>query len=52
MESACTYILHIKASDFKMNEEEFNHKRNEYAKIYENKDINNNGNNNIYKTKT
>ena len=52
MESACTYILHIKASDFKMNEEEFNNKRNEYAKIYENKDINNNGNNNIYKTKT
>ena len=52
MESACTYILHIKASDFKMNEEEFNNKRNEYAKIYENKDINNNGNNNINKTKT
>ena len=52
MESACTYILHIKASDFKMNEEEFNNKRNEYAKIYENKDIINNGNNNIYKTKT
>ena len=52
MESACTYILHIKASDFKMNEEEFNNKRNEYAKIYENKDINNNDNNNIYKTKT
>ena len=52
MESACTYILHIKASDFKMNEEEFNNKRNEYAKIYENKDIINNDNNNIYKTKT
>ena len=49
MESACTYILHIKASDLKMNEEEFNKKREEYAKMYNDRDLNNI---NIYNIKT
>ena len=38
MESACTFILNIKSSDLKMNENEFNKKRELYRKAYEDKE--------------
>ena len=41
MESACTYILNIKGSDFKMDNEEFNKLREQYAKNIEDKDFKN-----------
>ena len=47
MESACTYILNIKGSDFKMDNEEFNKLREQYAKNIEDKDFKNKGINKI-----
>ena len=38
MESACAFILNIKSSDLKMNDEEFNKKREQYRKMYEDKE--------------
>ena len=37
MESACSFILNIKCSDLKMEEKEFNEKREKYRKKYESK---------------
>ena len=38
MESACTFIKNIKSSDLKMEEKEFNEKREKYRKKYERKE--------------
>ena len=44
MESACTFIKNIKSSDLKMEEKEFNEKREKYRRKYERKESDKNNN--------
>ena len=44
MESACTFIKNIKSSDLKMEEKEFNEKREKYRRKYETKESDKNNN--------
>ena len=44
MESACTFIKNIKSSDLKMEEKEFNEKREKYRRKYEKKESDKNNN--------
>ncbi len=47
MESACTFIKNIKSSDLKMEEKEFNEKREKYRRKYERKESDKNNNKKI-----